>query len=66
MNTTKNSVRHPSDLAGSGAWSEPRQGSDGEICAHPRFRDGWWFLPAAVFGLVVWVLIIRAVIGWLA
>jgi hypothetical protein len=27
---------------------------------------GWWLVPSAVLGLVIWVFIIRALLGFLA
>jgi hypothetical protein len=63
MSMLEHSSRNPSDLAG--AWCEARQGRD--LASEPdRRRDGWWFLPAVVLGALLWVLIIRALVGWLA
>jgi len=27
---------------------------------------GWWLVPSAAIGFILWVLIIRALFGWLA
>lgn len=30
-----------------------------------RLASGWWLLPSVLAGAVVWLLVIRAIIGWL-
>ena len=27
---------------------------------------GWWIVPSALVGLAMWVLIVRALLGWIA
>jgi len=30
-----------------------------------QLPSGWWIAPSLPFGVFLWVLIIRAIVGWL-
>lgn len=67
MNTLENSSPHQSELAQSRSWIEARPDSDSLVPQEDKWLcSGWWFLPAALLGLVLWVILFRAVFGWLS
>ena len=67
MHTLENSSRHQSELAQSRSRTESRPDSDSLVSQEDKWLcSGWWFLPAALLGLVLWVILFRAVLGWLS
>ena len=38
---------------------------DGHLRESGNWPSGWWILPCVLGGLVVWIMIFRALFGWL-
>jgi len=38
---------------------------DGHVRDSGNWPSGWWILPSVLGGLVVWIMIFRALFGWL-
>lgn len=56
-------------LVGATQWAGTDAADDGGDYGYPERLEGgvpgWWILPSALIGVFIWVMIIRALLGWL-